>query len=70
MVGSAIIAIDSVSGSISVVSAMTIVGRPSPTSPFTVPASRNTASPKAISVFVTSHPYQISSPRVREFTSS
>src|ERR1041385_760903 len=53
MVGSVISAIDSVSGSTRLVSAMVIVGRPSPTRPFTVPASRNTASPKMIWLVVT-----------------
>src|ERR1044071_9502090 len=53
MVGSVISAIDSVSGNTRLVSAIVTVGRPSPTRPFTVPASRNTASPKTIWLVVT-----------------
>src|SRR5258708_12741230 len=53
MVGRAIRAIDSVSGSTRLVRAMVMVGNPSPTRPFTVPAIRNTASPKRICSVVT-----------------
>ena len=52
MVGSAISAIASVNGRTSDVSAMVMVGSPRPTRPLTVPASRNTARPKAISAVV------------------
>jgi hypothetical protein len=56
MVGNAISAMVSDSGSTNEVSAMVIVGNPSPTSPFTVPASRNTASARRMSSVVTSPP--------------
>ena len=56
MVGSEISAIASGSGSTSEVSAMVMVGSPSPTSPLTVPASRKTARPKMICDVVTSGP--------------
>src|SRR5258705_8916704 len=52
MVGSAIRAIASGSGRTSEVSAMVMVGRPSPTNPLTVPASRKTARPKMMSAVV------------------
>jgi hypothetical protein len=48
MVGKEISAIASGSGRTSEVSAMVTVGRPSPTKPLTVPASRKTARPKMI----------------------
>ena len=56
MVGSEISAIASGSGSTSEVSAMVMVGSPSPTSPLTVPASRKTARPKMICDVVTGGP--------------
>ena len=48
MVGREISAIASGSGNTSEVSAMVMVGSPSPTSPLTVPANRKTARPKMI----------------------
>src|SRR5690242_3982076 len=53
IVGKARSANDSGDGSTSDVSAIVMVGRPSPTSPFTVPATRNTARPKTICPVVT-----------------
>jgi hypothetical protein len=47
-VGNAIRAIASDSGRKSDISAMEMAGRPSPTSPLTVPASRKIASPMTI----------------------